>query len=34
MVTKCVLTNRSTVYKTSQKKASLHFPKDQELKRQ
>ena len=31
MVNKCVVTNYSTGYKTTQKKASLHVPEDQEL---
>ena len=33
MVNKCVVTNCSTGYKTRQKKASLHFHEDQQLKR-
>ena len=32
MVNKCVVTSCSTVYKTSQKKASFHFHEDQKLK--
>ena len=32
MVNKCVASNFSTGYKTGQKKASLHFHEDQELK--
>ena len=33
MVNKCAVTNFSTGYKTVQKKASFHFPEDQELQR-